>query len=199
MDIAKITSKGQITIPIAIRKLLGLKAGDKILFIQDGDYKVTMMKAAQPLFEAQETFKDVAEKAEMQNEEDVAHIVKERKQKQIEEIRDVGFLQKLVSIPPAIFRPFEQGDGYTVEVPDLPGCVTEGASLADAILMGEDAASGWILDELENGRPIPSARSSQDIRIGPGEFVNLLVLDIDSTQKNMGIKQLERNLPFPHG
>ena len=31
MEIAKITSKGQITIPIAIRKLLGVKEGDKVL------------------------------------------------------------------------------------------------------------------------------------------------------------------------
>ena len=36
---------------------------------------------------------------------------------------------------PAIFSPWDDGDGYTVEVPDLPGCVTEGATLADAILM----------------------------------------------------------------
>ena len=27
---------------------------------------------------------------------------------------------------PAIFYPFAEGSGYTVEVPDLPGCITEG-------------------------------------------------------------------------
>ena len=75
--------------------------------------------------------------------------------------------------------------------------MTEGASLADAILMGEDAASGWILDELENGRPIPSARSSQDIRIGPGEFVNLLVLDIDSYAEKYGNKTVRKELTIP--
>ena len=42
----------------------------------------------------------------------------------------------------AIFTPFEDGEGYTGEVPDLPGCVTEGNSLAEAIEMGQDAASG---------------------------------------------------------
>lgn len=46
---------------------------------------------------------------------------------------------------PAIFTPFDNTDGYTVEVPDLPGCVTEGDSLVDAIEMAVDAASGWIL------------------------------------------------------
>ena len=54
---------------------------------------------------------------------------------------------------PACFYPCEERkDAYTVEVPDLPGCVTEGDSLADAILMAADAASGWVLDELEDGK-----------------------------------------------
>lgn len=33
----------------------------------------------------------------------------------------------------AIFTPFEKGEGYTVEVPDLPGCVTEGDNLAELL------------------------------------------------------------------
>ena len=52
---------------------------------------------------------------------------------------------------PAIFYPDENGTGYTVEIPDLKGCTTEGDTLADAILMGTDAACGWLLDELEDG------------------------------------------------
>ncbi len=35
MDVATLTSKGQITIPISVRKKLGLKQGDKIVFIED--------------------------------------------------------------------------------------------------------------------------------------------------------------------
>ena len=33
MNLAKITTKGQITIPIEIRKILGVKEGDKVAFI----------------------------------------------------------------------------------------------------------------------------------------------------------------------
>ncbi|MBR5508946.1 MAG: AbrB/MazE/SpoVT family DNA-binding domain-containing protein, partial [Lachnospiraceae bacterium] len=36
MELAKVTSKGQITIPIEIRRKLGLKEGDKVLFIEEG-------------------------------------------------------------------------------------------------------------------------------------------------------------------
>ena len=36
---------------------------------------------------------------------------------------------------PACFYQDEETGNYTVEVPDLPGCVTGGETLADAILM----------------------------------------------------------------
>ena len=35
MELAKVTSKGQVTIPIEIRKKLGIKNGDKVLFIEE--------------------------------------------------------------------------------------------------------------------------------------------------------------------
>lgn len=35
MEIAKITSKGQITIPVDIRRKLGVKEGDKVLFVEE--------------------------------------------------------------------------------------------------------------------------------------------------------------------
>jgi len=37
MEVAKVTSKGQITIPISIRRRLGVNEGDKVLFIYKPD------------------------------------------------------------------------------------------------------------------------------------------------------------------
>ena len=37
MELAKVTTKGQVTIPKSIRELLELKEGSKILFIQKGN------------------------------------------------------------------------------------------------------------------------------------------------------------------
>ena len=45
MELAKVLPKGQITIPAAIRKKLGLQLGDKILFLEDGD-GFRMLKAS---------------------------------------------------------------------------------------------------------------------------------------------------------
>ena len=88
---------------------------------------------------------------------------------------------------------------YTVEVPDLPGCVTGGPTLADATLMGVDAASGWILDELEDGKKAPAASQISEIHPDEGGFVSLLVLDIDAYAEKYGNKAIRKNLTILHG
>lgn len=42
MEIAKITSKGQVTIPNEIRKKLGVDTGDKLAFIEDNGMVVVV-------------------------------------------------------------------------------------------------------------------------------------------------------------
>ena len=99
---------------------------------------------------------------------------------------------------PACFYPCEKKEGaYTVEVPDLPGCVSEGETLADAILMATDAASGWVLDELEDGRPAPAASPLEKVVPDEGGFVNMLVLDMDAYAEKYGEKAVRKNLTIP--
>jgi predicted RNase H-like HicB family nuclease len=96
---------------------------------------------------------------------------------------------------PAIF--YEGEGGYAVEVPDLPGCTSGGASLAEAIIMGTDAASGWVLTELEDGRPAPMASPIKKIRPESGGFVSMLVLDMDTYAEKYGNKAVRKNLTIP--
>lgn len=100
---------------------------------------------------------------------------------------------------PACFYPCEEQEGYTVVVPDLPGCVTQGGSLIDAISMAVDAASGWILDEMEDGNPISPASNVEDVQADerPGGFVNLIVLDMDAYAEKYGEKAVRKNLTIP--
>lgn len=98
---------------------------------------------------------------------------------------------------PACFYKEDEGDGYAVVVPDLPGCATGGDSLAEALLMAVDAASGWVLDELEDGKSIPPASEPEDIRPEPGGFVSLLVLDMDAYTEKYGRKAVRKNLTIP--
>ena len=98
---------------------------------------------------------------------------------------------------PAIFTPLEEQNGYCVVVPDLPGCVTQGNDIADAIEMAVDAASGWVLDELEDGKKPPSASKSKDIAFESGSFVNLIVLDMDAYAEKYGDKAIRKNCTIP--
>jgi predicted RNase H-like HicB family nuclease len=99
---------------------------------------------------------------------------------------------------PAIFKPFSDGSGgFVVEFPDLPGCVTEGKNLGEAIEMGMDAACGWILGELEDGEKIPEASKRESVSISDNEFVNILLLDIDSYAEQYGEKSVRKNLTIP--
>ena len=101
-------------------------------------------------------------------------------------------------IYPAIFTPFsDQSGGYVVEFPDLHGCVTEGKDLEQAIEMGIDAASGWILGELEDGKQIPRASVHSEISAPSGCMVNMLLLDIDSYVEKYGEKAVRKNLTIP--
>ena len=77
VELAKITSKGQITIPVSIRKLLGVKDGDKVLFLQEGNRVVMMNASVNALLEAQKNFQGEAEKLGLQDEQDVVNLVKE--------------------------------------------------------------------------------------------------------------------------
>ena len=46
MNLAKISANGQITVPVEIRRLLGLKSGDKILFYQKQDGEAVLSNAS---------------------------------------------------------------------------------------------------------------------------------------------------------
>jgi predicted RNase H-like HicB family nuclease len=98
---------------------------------------------------------------------------------------------------PACFYKDEESDAYAVVIPDLPGCATGGKSLADAIFMGTDAASGWALTELESGRTIPPASNVNAIHPEQGGFVSLLALDMDAYAEKYGDKAVRKNLTIP--
>ncbi len=77
MDLAKVTSKGQVTIPIDIRKKLGLKNGDKVLFVEEAG-RIYMMNSSMDAFrEAQMEFAGEADRVGLRDDEDIVNMIKE--------------------------------------------------------------------------------------------------------------------------
>jgi len=82
MELAKITTKGQITIPVQIRRLLNLKDGDKVVFMKDGNKVIMENSTKLAIKEAQTSFAGLAEELGLKTDEDVINLCREvRKEK----------------------------------------------------------------------------------------------------------------------
>ncbi len=51
-----------------------------------------------------------------------------------------------------------EDSAYVVDVPDLPGCMSHGATRLDALRNAEEAISLWLDTAREFGDPIPDPR-----------------------------------------
>ena len=79
----------------------------------------------------------------------------------------------------AVFTPVD-GGGYTVSVPDLPGCITDGVNLIEALEMIRDAGTMWLWDAEENNEAIPSSTPLEDVCADDNEMKSLVLLDTDA-------------------
>jgi len=77
MELAKITTRGQITIPVEIRRKLGVKDGDKVVFFEQDGRIIIENSVMLALKDAQDAFRGEAERLGLNTEEDVVAMVKE--------------------------------------------------------------------------------------------------------------------------
>lgn len=67
----------------------------------------------------------------------------------------------------------EDGGGYLITFPDLPGCMSDGETLEEVQTNGRDAFNSWIAAQVDMKRPIPEpTRYSEDGK--PVKFVQRL-------------------------
>ena len=79
-DMARISVKGQVTIPVAIRRMLGLKEGDKVVFAEKNG-SIVLLNANRLAFEEfQRDMAGEAERVGWTSEEDVVNYCKEIRQ-----------------------------------------------------------------------------------------------------------------------
>ncbi|MDP8924228.1 MAG: type II toxin-antitoxin system HicB family antitoxin [Chloroflexota bacterium] len=66
--------------------------------------------------------------------------------------------QKVAEIMKRPYRKVISGDaeeGFLIEVPDLPGCMTAGDTMEEAVRMLPEAMEGWLISVLERSLPVP--------------------------------------------
>lgn len=97
---------------------------------------------------------------------------------------------------PACF--YKEEIGYSVEVSDLKGCITQADTLEEAIEMAQDAALGWILTAIEDNEEIPKASNIENVKMEEEGFISLLLLDVDKYSKKYGSKKaVKKTLTIP--
>jgi antitoxin HicB len=71
----------------------------------------------------------------------------------------------LIRSYPFTIRPLseEDGGGFAIEYPDLPGCISDGETPEEAFESGSDAVKAYLLNCVKHGDPVPkpSAASGQ--------------------------------------
>jgi len=77
MDTAKLSSKGQVTIPVDIRRKLGLREGDKVVFAEQGENVIILNPNRMAWMEFQKGMQGAAEEAGFACEQDVVDYCRE--------------------------------------------------------------------------------------------------------------------------
>ncbi|MDR0852801.1 MAG: type II toxin-antitoxin system PrlF family antitoxin [Clostridiales Family XIII bacterium] len=78
MNLARVSANGQITVPVEIRRMLGVREGDKILFFRNDKGEVVINNASETaILKAQKAFSGVAEGLGNPSEDDIQSWVNE--------------------------------------------------------------------------------------------------------------------------
>jgi len=97
---------------------------------------------------------------------------------------------------PALFEPGDSG-GYTVTFPDLPGCVTEGRDIPEALAMARDALELHLYGMEEEGETIPQPTVPDRLGIEPPAFATLVDVWMPPVRDEMANKAVKKTLTIP--
>ena len=94
---------------------------------------------------------------------------------------------------PAVFH--AQDGGYWVEFPDLPGCVTEGDDIAQAVAEAASALGGYLCSLMERNLTFPAPSDLHAVAAEGDDFVSIVAADPLAFQKRT--KAVKKTLTIP--
>lgn len=86
-------------------------------------------------------------------------------------------------IYPAVFE-YSSGS-YTVTFPDLPGCITEGKNVEEALKMAKEAMELHIYNMEDEKERIPTPSKSENIKLPKHSFTSLIEIWMPSVRSEM--------------
>lgn len=97
----------------------------------------------------------------------------------------------------ATFEPNETGTKIFASVPDLPGCVSSGHNLHDAIEQITDAASNWLVVAEDEGLPIPEPTQQNALEHEPGAMFSMIQIDTLAYRAATDTRAVRKNVSLP--
>ncbi|MDP1394750.1 type II toxin-antitoxin system HicB family antitoxin [Lysinibacillus capsici] len=99
---------------------------------------------------------------------------------------------------PAIFDPGTDGEqGFTITFPDLPGCITEGSNMDEAVYMAKDVLAGFLYGMEEDGETIPTPSNPNSIDLPQGAFISIVEVRTDYIRDEIENKAVKKTLTIP--
>lgn len=96
---------------------------------------------------------------------------------------------------PAVFMP--EGNGFSVNFPDIPHCYTDGDTLPEAIENASDVLCLRLYDIEEAGETIPTVSDMSAITTSNGGFVSVVSCDTLEYRKFYNKKSVKKTLTIP--
>lgn len=96
---------------------------------------------------------------------------------------------------PAVFQ--KEDVGFSVWLPDVCGCVSQGDTLEEAVENIKDAFGLFVEEEKANGVNIPAASLPSDIALEEGQFVALVEFDWTEYLKKNDTRTIKKTLTIP--
>lgn len=97
----------------------------------------------------------------------------------------------------AVFTPTEDGTEFYACVPDLPGCVTTGDNIEDAIEQITDAASAWLVVAEDQSLDIAPPTPQAEIPHKEGTSLSLICVDTIAYRAMTDTRSVRKNVSLP--
>lgn len=97
----------------------------------------------------------------------------------------------------AVITPNYDCSKYYCRVPDLPGCITTGKDLNDAIDMIEDAASIWLVGAEDEGMPAIPATPQANVPHDDNAILTVLQIDTMLYRASIDSRAVRKSVSLP--
>lgn len=97
----------------------------------------------------------------------------------------------------ALFIPKEDGSGYLCRIPDLPGCISSGRTLDEAIDKITDAAGVWLVDAEEDDAELIPPTPQEQIPHEENAVISLIRIDTIAYRSATDTRAVRKNVSLP--